>query len=408
MEVLFVHPNFPGQFLRMAQAFAAQPGLKVYGIGDDAWSRAAPDMPGLTMLRYPAPVAPENRDNLHIFSRGFDDAIRRGEQILATLAEHKAQGLEPDIIFIHPGWGDALFLRDIFPGAHIVSFFEFYYRSRGADLEFDHEFPPRMADMFRVRSMNATQLLALESCDVGITPTYWQRSRYPEAWHDRLQVIHEGIDTERVVPNPQASLQLPNGHVLRAGDEVLTFASRNLEPYRGLHVFLRALPTIMAQRPNCQVVIAGGTEKGYGRSPPEGTTFWQYFLDEVKGRLDMDRVHYLGPQPYEQFLVMLQVSRLHVYLTYPFVLSWSMLEAMSAGCLVLGSATAPVEEVIEDGVNGLLTPFHSPGALADRAILALGHPDHFAALRAAARQTIIDRYDFATVSLPAYRRLLDF
>ena len=405
MEVLFVHPNFPGQFLRIAKAFADLPGVHVYGLGDESWMSPAPGLEKVTVIGYPPP-AKTSQPDLHPWTRGYDEAVRRAEQVISTLAAYKTKGLEPDVIIAHPGWGDAFFLRDLFPGARILGFFEFYYRAHGADTNFDLESPFQLMDVFRIRSMNATQLMALDACDGGFTPTYWQRSRFPDVWQEKLEVIHEGIDTNIVKPNPEASV-LIDGVLLKAGDEVLTFASRNLEPYRGLHIFMRALPTILAARPNCHVVIMGGTDKGYGTPPPEGTTFRDIFLAEVQNRLDMSRVHFTGRLEYSQFLALLQVSRAHVYLTYPFVLSWSMMEAMAAGCLVIGSATAPVEELIEDGVNGLLTPFHSPTALADRVIQVLAHPQHFEGLRQAARQTIIDRYDFATVSLPAYLRLLN-
>lgn len=408
MEVLFSHPNFPGQFRRVAKAFAQVPGLKVYGVGDEEWIKSHNGEPveGATLITYAPPPKSAAHDELHPYVRSFDDAVRRAEQTMATLTAHKVQGLEPDVIITHPGWGDAFYLRDIFPGARVIGLFEYYYQSRGADAGFDPEFPAKLDDLFRIRSLNATQLMALDACDSGFCPTRWQRSRFPSVWQQKLDVIHEGIDTQAVKPDPTMAIDLGDGTILRAGDEVLTFASRNLEPYRGLHIFLRALPTIMAARPNCHVVIAGANDKGYGAAAPEGTTYRDIYLNEVRNRLDMSRVHFTGSLSYNNFIRLLQVSRLHVYLTYPFILSWSMMEAMAAGCLVLGSATAPVEELIEDGVNGLLTPFHSPGALADRAIDALANPERYAGLRQAARQTIIDRYDFATVSLPAYLRLL--
>lgn len=406
MEVLFVHPNFPGQFLRVAAALARMPGFRVFGIGDESWMVNGPKAEGVTVLTYPTPPKTANPENLHPYASTFNDAVHRAQQILKSLTAYKMQGLEPDIIITHPGWGDTFFLRDIFPGTKVIGLFEFYYLPHGSDSGFDHEFPSSINDIFRVRAMNVTQLLALDSCDSGFSPTHWQRSRFPEVWQQKLGVLHEGIDTSKVKPEPAMSITLADGTVLRAGDEVLTYTCRNFEPYRGVHIFMRALPSILAARPNCHVVLAGGDKKGYGPIPPEGKTYREMFLSEVQPRLDMSRVHFTGHLPYDDFLRVLQVSRLHVYLTYPFVLSWSMLEAMSAGCLVLASATPPVEEVITDGENGLLFPFHSPGALADRAIAALANPARYTSLRQAARQTIIDRYDFETVSLPAYLRLL--
>lgn len=405
MDVLFIHPNFPGQFRRVAAALAREPGLKVVGMGDASWMKGVVPLDNVPTIAYEAPGA--NSAQLHPWSKRFDEAVRRGQQVMQTLSGHKAQGFEPDVILAHPGWGDAFFLRDFFPGARVIGLFEYFYQARGADVGFDPEFPARLDDIFRLRALNATQLVALDACDAGFCPTQWQRSRFPEVWQSRLQVLHEGVDTRAVAPHAQARLQLADGHVLNAGDEVLTFVSRHLEPYRGYHVFLRALPAILKARPHCHVVIVGADGVAYGRPPESGTSYRQQYWDEVKGQLDTQRVHFTGVLPYADYLTVLQVSRLHVYLTYPFILSWSMLEAMAAGCLVLGSATPPVQEVITDGHNGLLFAFHNPQALAAKAISALRHPADYQAIRMAARQTIVDRYDFDTVSLPAYKRLLE-
>ncbi len=391
----------------VAQAFAREPGLKVFAIGDEKWTQGQSKIAGVTLLTYPAVENQAVNESLHPYVRSYDESVRRAEQVLIALSKAKVEmNLEPDIIIAHPGFGDAMFLKDLFPGARVIGFFEFYYQRLGADVGFDPEYTSTMNDVFRIRALNATQLMALDSCDFGITPTQWQRSRFPEVWQPKLQLLHEGIDTNLVAPNPGASLQMPNGTVLHAGDEVLTYVGRCLEPYRGYHTFMRALPGILAARPNCHVVIVGADEKGYGRPPPPGTTHRENYLAEVQSRLDMSRVHFLGRVGYETFLQVLQISRVHIYLTYPFVLSWSMMEAMSAGCLVIGSATPPVEELIKDGENGLLVPFHSPQVLSDRTIDALANPQRYELLRKAARQTIIDHYDFETVALPAYKRLL--
>lgn len=404
MEVLLVHPNFPGQFRRIASHLARTPGVHVVGVGDDSWMSDAAAVPDVSVIRYPAPS--HKGVSTHPYTRKFDEAVRRGQQVIQTLTEHKQQGLEPDVILAHPGWGDAFFLRDFFPGARVIGLFEYFYHPRGADVGFDPESPSKLDDIFRLRILNATQLLALDSCDEGYCPTAWQRGLFPARARDRLSVIHEGIDTTEVRPGPEASVTLPDGTVVNAGDEVLTFVSRNLEPYRGYHVLMRALPDILRERPQCRVLIVGGDGSSYGPKPPAPLTHRQKYLDEVADRLDLSRVHFLGRLPYADYLKVLQVSRLHVYLTYPFILSWSMLEAMAAGCLVLASATPPVQEVIADGDNGMLFPFLSHDVLARRAIEALADPAAFASLREQARQTVVQRYDFETVSLPAYMRML--
>ncbi|UJP05898.1 MAG: glycosyltransferase [Nitrosomonas sp.] len=405
MEILFIHPNFPGQFRRFAAALAHEPGMHVYGVGDAGWMAETVPLPDIPVIAYPTPEVVDK--NTHPYARSFDAAVRRGQQIVQTLLTHKRQGLEPDIIIAHPGWGDAFYLKDIFPGAAIIGLFEYYYRVRGADVGFDPEFPMNFDDIFRVRSLNTTQLLALESCDTGYCPTAWQRSCFPSHYQQRLHVIHDGIDTRAVAPDTGAVITLPDGSTHRAGEEILTFVSRNLEPYRGFHIFMRALPRILEARPDCQVIIVGGDGVSYGKQPPPGQTYRQRYLNEITGRIDQSRLHFTDRLPYQDYLKVLQVSRAHAYLTYPFILSWSMLEAMSTGCLLIASATASVQEVITDGGNGLLFPFHEPAALADHAIAALAQPDRYLDMRNTARQTIISRYDFETICYPAFIQLLN-
>ena len=373
-------------------------------MGDQSWMASPREIPGVPVIAYPRPGEADVLTHAH--ARPFDAAVRRGQQVVSTLAGYKQQGLEPDVIFVHPGWGDGFYLRDFFPGAKVIGLFEYFYLPRGADVGFDPEFPGSFDDIFRLRALNATQLLALESCHEGFSPTAWQRSLFPAAWRDRLSLLHEGVNTNAVAPDTDARITLPDGTQLVAGDEILTFVSRNLEPYRGYHVFMRALPSIMKARPQCRVVIVGGDGVSYGKRAPPGETWKNKFLAEVAEGLDMSRVHFTGTLPYNSYVKVLQVSRAHVYLTYPFVLSWSMLEAMSAGCLVVGSATPPVEEVITDGDNGLLVPFHGSQRLADTAIEALTHPARYDRVRRRARETVVERFDFQRVSLPGYLRLL--
>jgi glycosyltransferase involved in cell wall biosynthesis len=406
LQILFVHPNFPGQFRRVAAALAGTQGFNVVGIGDGTWIKGATPVPGVRLITYAAP--PTTSEATHPYARKFDDAVRRGVQVAQALAAaKKKEGVRPDVIVTHPGWGDGYFLRNVFPDAKVIGLFEYFYNARGADVGFDPESPSRPDDGPRLHALNAVQLLALQSCDEGFCPTRWQRSRFPAMWQDRLAVLHEGIDTRQVAPDPAATATLPDGTKLKAGDEVLTFVARNLEPYRGYHILMRALPAILEARPHCHVLIVGGDGASYGAKPTPPMTYRQKYLDEVAAQLDISRVHFVGRIPFNQYLKVLQISRLHVYLTYPFVLSWSMMEAMSAGCLVLASATPPVEEVLTDGHNGLLFPFLSHQALAERAIEALANPGKYSTLRASARQTIVDKYDFETVSLPAYLRMLE-
>jgi glycosyltransferase involved in cell wall biosynthesis len=257
-----------------------------------------------------------------------------------------------------------------------------------------------------LRAKNAHLLMALADMDRGLSPTDFQRSTVPEAYRNRISVIFEGIDTVAVRPDPAASVTA-KGRVLRAGDEVVTFINRNLEPYRGYHIFMRALPEILRRRPNAVALIVGGDGISYGAAAPDGKTWKQIFFDEVKDRLDLDRVFFPGRLPYADYLKVLQVSACHVYLTYPFVLGWSCIEAMAAGCLVVGSATPPVAEAIEHGKNGLLVDFFDTAALAETVVECLAHPAPHAHLRKAARETALERHDLASVCLPRQVRLVE-
>ncbi len=304
------------------------------------------------------------------------------------------------MIFGHSGWGETLFLKEVWPEAKLVVYAEFYYKGRGADVGFDREFSPPSFDQVLIAQGRTAHLgQALIHADRGLSPTFWQASTYPPALRSMIEVIFDGVNSDVVAPNPAASLTLPNGTTLHAGDEVLTFVNRNLEPYRGYHIFMRALPAVLAARPQAQVVIVGGNEVSYGAPPKEGC--WKdIFLDEVKDRLDLSRVHFLGKVPYPTFTSILQVSRVHAYLTYPFVLSWSMMEAMSAGCHVIGARVPPVEEAIRDGFNGTLVDFFDVDGWSQALTEGLARPDRFDALRAQARRTVLDRYDLKSVCLP--------
>jgi glycosyltransferase involved in cell wall biosynthesis len=239
--------------------------------------------------------------------------------------------------------------------------------------------------------------------------TAFQAGLFPAALHGKLVVLHEGIDTDLICPAPDAEVRLGGSgrRRMRAGDEVITFVSRNLEPYRGYHIFMRALPHILRRRPNARAVIVGGDAVSYGPAPASGGSWKDIFLDEVRDRLDVDRVHFVGRVPHRALLDLLRVSAAHVYLTYPFVLSWSMLEAMSAGALVIGSRTPPVAEVITHDRNGILCDFFDVDGIADAVADALAHPDRYRALRDAGRRTIIERYDARRVCVPAWLALLE-
>ncbi|MDO8277950.1 MAG: glycosyltransferase family 4 protein [Burkholderiaceae bacterium] len=402
MNLLFVHQNFPGQYKHIAPALARM-GHRVVALGMNGQAV----LPGGQVLSYA--LSRGGAPQTHVLASEFEAKTLRAEAVARAAAELKSQGFAPDVICVHSGWGESLFLKDVWPQAAMLSFLEYFYRYRGADVNFDPEFQDDSLDAAaRVRVKNANLMLALDAMDCGLSPTRWQRDGFPEWSHPRIEVIHDGVDTALARPNPQAVLESEgDGQAYRAGDEIITFVSRNLEPYRGFHVFMRSLPRILERRPKARVLILGGEEKGYGPLRADGKSWRQSLLEEVGPQLDPARVKFLGQVPYAVYLGILQVSAVHVYFTYPFVLSWSMLEAMSSGCLVVGSRTPPVEEVIRHGDNGLLVDFFDVNALADTVAQALARPGEFADVRTRARQTIVDRYDLHNICLPRHIGLIE-
>ena len=396
MKILLVHQNFPGQFPHLAPELAKR-GHECLALTDHGNNRVSP-IPVVRYKHEPAPVDPAATR----LGRNYTLMSDRGVTVArAALQMRNVQGYIPDVILGHSGWGETLFLKEVWPEARLIVYAEFYYKGRGADVGFDPEFGQPSFDQVMIAQGRAGHLgQALVHADAGVCPTEWQASTYPASIRGMLRVIHDGVDTDVIRPNPAATFTVPDGRVLRAGDEVLTFVNRNLEPYRGYHIFMRALPAILAARPNAQVVIVGGDEVSYGSAPKDAKGWKERFLSEVRDTLDMTRVHFMGKIPYADFVSLMQVSRAHAYLTYPFVLSWSMIEAMAAGCHVVASNTAPVAEAITNGVNGTLVDFFDVAGWSAALTQALADPERYAALRAAARQTALTHYDLRRVCLP--------
>lgn len=401
---LFIHPNFPGQFLHLARELVAK-GHEVVGLGEVVnVRRQAKMVPGAKLLGYKLPPPGETG---HPHLRGLEHNTLRAQAVLRVCLALKKDGFQPDIVAGHTGWGDLLFLREVFPMARICGYFEYFYHPAGADIGFDPEFPHSLDNRLEIRMKNATALLSWPECDLRWTPTRWQASLFPADLQKSLLIQHEGIDTETLRPDPEVKVRLAEASRFHGGEEILTFVNRGMEPYRGLHIFLRALPEILSRRPQARVLLIGRAgETPYGNAPRSGDTWQDSLLREVGDRIDRSRVHFLGRVPHEAFVKILQLSRAHVYLTYPYFLSWSMLEAMSAGCLVIGSATPPVTEFLEDGKNGLLVDFFNVTGLADRVCEVLANPEKFAPLRAAARRRIVEELDMKTHCVPAMERFL--
>ena len=398
MNILFLHPNMPGQFKHLARAFGEEGGHRIYFVT----KHQSAEIPGVTRVTYGTKQA-EHKET-HRYLRLTERSIYQGQAAWRACHALKTQAkFEPDVVISHPGWGDAMFLRDLFPNARFLNFCEFYYRAHGADVDFDPEEKPNEDTLARLRVKNITNQISLENMDWGLAPTVWQWSLHPEAYRDRISVIHDGVDTQQCQPDAQASLTLASGKTFKAGDEVLTYIARNFEPYRGFPTFMQAAEILLAERPNLHIVAVGADEVSYGRAAAAGTTYRGEWLKKVK--LPKDRIHWTGTLAYDQLLKLYQVSAAHLYLTYPFVLSWSMLESMASGVALVASDTMPVREVVEHGKNALLADFYDPRDVANKLGQLLDSPDRNAAMRAAARQTVLDRFDLAKL-LPLHMELV--
>jgi len=399
MKFLFVHQNFPSQFKHLAPALAAN------GHQVSAFALRRPSEPvsgNIKLIEYKLDRG--NSKEAHPWTVDFESKVIRGEACLRAALALKKQGYTPEVIVAHPGWGESLFLKEVWPEAKLKLYCEFFYHARGADVGFDPEYSSSdPADAGRVILKNANMLLQFQKADAGISPTHWQASTFPPHIQQKITVIHDGIDTGVLSPNPSATLLLDNGQSLTRTDEVITFVNRALEPYRGFHTFMRSLPRLLTARPNAKVLIVGKEGVSYGGRPPNGKSWKTIFSEEVLPQLNpqqRERVHFLGTIDYPRFINLLQVSRVHVYLTYPFVLSWSLLEAMSVGCSIVASDTQPLHEAIRHDETGLLVDFFDHDALADSVTQLLDDEDTRVRLGEAARAFAIENYDLKSACLP--------
>lgn len=390
MRVLFLHPNFPAQFRHVAAVLGKDPNNQIlFGTKNENRDWVIPGVRKVlfTPSRDPYP-------GTHHYIRPLESAVIHGQAVFRMADQLKSEGFIPDLIYGHSGWGPTLFMKDVFPDSQLMCYFEWFYNARGADSDFDPAEPLQLDDMLRIRMKNTSILTDLYSCDWGLSPTYWQKSQFPAEFQNKISVLHDGVDTDFFKPNPGAKLVLPNLD-LSGVDEIVTYVSRGLEPYRGFPEFMEAIAYLLERRPNCHVVIVASDRVCYGKSLDNGKTYKQLMLEKIP--LDMSRVHFVGTLPYGLYLKVIQASSVHVYLTRPFVLSWSMIESMSTGCLVVGSDTAPIQEVIQDGYNGLLADFFAPKQIADRIEEVLKHPNRMAQIRANARQTVLERYSHTSL-----------
>ncbi len=399
MNILFVHQNMPGQYRELVQWLAAQ---KAHQIVFLTQRKDAPSLPGVRNCIYRPHRKPEK--GAYGLSKVWEEAAGAGfgAALAAQRLKHE-EGFTPDIILGHVGWGELTFMKQIWPNTPIIGLFEYYYNMTGGLVGFDPAEPVSEHAPFLMQARNSVPLTNIEVVDIGHAPTRWQRDRFPESFHDRMYVAHDGIRTDVLLPNPDVSVALSRlDRPLTRQDEVLTFVARNLERARGFHMFMRALPQIMKDRPNVRVLIVGGSEVSYGAKSKDPGGLRGEMEAEVGDQLDWDRVHFLGRVPYTDYQKLIQLSRCHVYLTMPFVLSWSLLEAMSMGATIVASDVEPVREAITHGETGMLVDFFDPQALAHQVCAVLADPAAHAYLGAAARAHVVAEYDFLTKCLPEH------
>ena len=364
MKLLLVHQNFPGQFRDLGPALCDR-GHELKAIGS---SQRVTD-PRIEVLRYECKLG--ERSGVHPHSLEVDEWICRSEKVANLAMGLKNKGWAPDVMLVHPGWGESLLLRQVFPSTPLVIWPELWLRPEHLGID------PADVNVGQMQYLRIKDWLidgAMADASLAVLPTRYQANTFPQRWQNKIAVVHEGV--------PEAMLQLPRLQKLTIKDgctlgpevQVVTFISRNLEPMRGFPTFMRALPNLLANHPTVQVVIVGGDEVSYSGAPGDGRSWRDHLLEELGDQIDHERVHLFGRMPHDQLQKLYRRSDLHVYLSKAFVLSWSLLELMACGTPVLAEANSMMEELIKPGVNGAL--WHGePESLAKAIVTLLQTPD---------------------------------
>ncbi len=410
-QILFIHQNFPGQYRYLAKHYSENPSWECFAVGEKPCVKRQLHLipKNIKLLGYDMPEI-ENESTLGR-TKGFSTHVYRSNALEKVLLRQKKQGLDPDVILAHPGWGEALYLKEIFPQAKLICFFEYFFSTTKNNINFDPEFPSTLNQQIHYRMVNTSALLALNTADVGVCPTHWQLSTHPKEYQDKLNVIHDGIDTDTIKPTLATQVALMKTSIgdikISSNDEIISYSIRNLEPSRGFHSYMRALPELQRKRPNAKFIIIGGDEISYSSRHLSGKSWREVMLSEVGNQLDMQRTIFAGKIPYKSLLDIFSITSLHIYFTTPFVLSWSLLEAMACESPILASSTEPVKEVINDGENGMLFDFFSAKDLVEKAVLMLSSKELTTSMSKQARKTVVDNYDLKRICLPQHIELIE-
>ena len=414
-EILFVHQNFPAQYLHLAPAMSKKNHI-------NASSLSLNDLKSSGVKHHKYTIEATSTPKINRLATEFETKMIRAEAAALKCFELKEGGYSPDLIIGHPGWGETFLLKEVWPNTKLLSYFEFYYNTKDSDVDFDLQEQVRPVLGFdlcsKLAARNSPFLSIFNLSEMMVCPTKFQKDTAPEEYKKLIKVVHDGIDTEKLRPMDKAFVELSNKNInnlsskkirLTKEDKIITFVNRNLEPYRGYHKFMRALPEIVEKNPDAYILIVGEDGVSYGASPPKGQTYKDIYYNEVKDSLPKGggKILFLGRVEYRTLLALFAITTVHVYLTYPFVLSWSMLEAMSMGALVLGSKTAPVEEIIKHDKNGILVDFFDTKALAKNVNNILENPGDYEKLKSEGRKTIIDNYDLNNICLPQQMKIIE-
>jgi len=398
VRLLFSHTNYPAQFRRLVPALVSEGHDVVFLARHREW-HAPPDQ-GFRLKHY----QPHRGGSAasHPYLRRFEQAVLEGQASYREAMALAEKGWQPDCIVNHVGYGNGLFLSDVFPQARRIGLFEWYYTPYGSDVDFLTNGQVEPDRVLKLRIWNAQTLLELAACDHCVTPTHWQRQQFPQKLRDQLTVIHEGVDVQHLVglrsfglPRPAC---LPDDPQL----EVLTYVSRGFEEYRGFPQAMQAIGRLQKLRPNLHVLIAGHDGVAYGATRADARSWGTWAREECE--LDPARTHWLGMLQDQAYWEVLACSTVHLYLTVPFVLSWSLLEAMAAGCSLVASATPPVQEVLSHQHNALLVDFFDVSAQVEAIQLLLDQSELRRRLATAA-QVSAQAYD-ADRGLSHWRMLL--
>ena len=355
MRFLFSHNNYPAQFRRLIPALIDAGHEVAFLCRSKEWH--APTVEGVRLIKF-EPHRAGGGAAIHPYLRRFEEAVLQGQAAYVALQPLVKSGWVPDWIITHVGFGNGLFLSDVFPTARRIGLFEWYYNSNGSDADFLRQGPLDPDHQLKLRTWNAHLLMELAACDHAITPTSWQRDQFPAAMRLHLKVIHEGIDWSLMASLRGSDLPRPACLPEDPDVEVITYVSRCFEEYRGFPQAMQAIAQLQRQRPKLHALIVGHDSVAYGEKRSDGRGWGEWAKEELP--LDPVRTHWLGILQDDEYQQVLACSTVHLYLTVPFVLSWSLLEAMAAGCALVASATAPVQEVLEDENSALLVNFFDP------------------------------------------------